>query len=65
MRIVEMRSAFGLHAHYALRTIIQLKTDDGMNGLGETYGGSILRRDAKDPARLETCSLVISDDQAR
>ena len=53
MRIVEMRivpiaiadpplrSAFGLHAPYALRTIVQLKTDDGLAGLGETYGGSI------------------------
>src|SRR5581483_5395941 len=57
MRIVEMRivpiaiadpplrSAFGLHAPYALRTIIQLKTDDGLTGLGETYGGSIPLRD--------------------
>ncbi len=73
MKIVEMRivpvavadpplrSAFGLHAPYALRTIVQLKTDDGLTGLGETYGGSIPLRDleaarprvlGQDPYRL-------------
>ena len=57
MKIVEMRivpvamadpplrSAFGLRAPHALRTIVQLKTDDGLTGLGETYGGLIPLRD--------------------
>src|SRR5689334_8656458 len=27
-----LRSAFGLHAPYALRTIVQLTTDDGITG---------------------------------
>jgi glucarate dehydratase len=35
-----LRSAFGLHAPYALRTIVQLTTDEGLTGLGETYGGT-------------------------
>ncbi|HZS89209.1 MAG TPA: hypothetical protein VFE42_17180 [Chloroflexota bacterium] len=34
-----LRSAFGLHAPYALRTVVQLATDEGLTGLGETYGG--------------------------
>ena len=51
MRIVEMqvhsiamadpplRSSYGLHAPYALRTILELKSDDGITGVAETYGG--------------------------
>lgn len=34
-----LRSAFGLHAPVALRTIVEVETDDGVVGLGETYGG--------------------------
>jgi len=34
-----LRSAFGLHAPVALRTIIEIETDEGVTGLAETYGG--------------------------
>jgi hypothetical protein len=34
-----LRSSYGLHAPYALRTIVELKTTDGLTGIGETYGG--------------------------
>jgi glucarate dehydratase len=34
-----LRSSYGLHAPYALRTIVELKTNDGITGVGETYGG--------------------------
>jgi glucarate dehydratase len=34
-----LRSSYGLHAPYALRTIVELKTDDGITGVSETYGG--------------------------
>jgi glucarate dehydratase len=34
-----LRSAFGLHAPFALRTIVEIVTDDGIVGLAETYGG--------------------------
>ena len=34
-----LRSAFGLHAPFALRTIVEVVTDDGITGLAETYGG--------------------------
>ena len=34
-----LRSSYGLHAPYALRTIIELKTTDGLTGISETYGG--------------------------
>jgi glucarate dehydratase len=34
-----LRSSYGLHAPYALRTIVELKTTDGLMGISETYGG--------------------------
>jgi glucarate dehydratase len=33
-----LRSSYGLHAPYALRTIVEIKTDDGIIGFSETYG---------------------------
>ncbi len=35
-----LRSSYGLHAPWALRTIVEIKTDDGITGVGETYGGT-------------------------
>ncbi len=34
-----LRSSYGLHAPWALRTIVELETDDGIKGVSETYGG--------------------------
>jgi glucarate dehydratase len=34
-----LRSSYGLHAPYALRTILELECDDGITGVAETYGG--------------------------
>ncbi len=34
-----LRSSYGLHAPYALRTIIELESDAGVIGIAETYGG--------------------------
>ena len=34
-----LRSSYGLHAPYALRTILELKSDSGFTGIAETYGG--------------------------
>jgi len=34
-----LRSSYGLHAPYALRTIIELESDDHIIGISETYGG--------------------------
>jgi glucarate dehydratase len=34
-----LRSSYGLHAPYALRTILELEIDDGVVGIAETYGG--------------------------
>jgi glucarate dehydratase len=36
-----LRSSYGLHAPYALRTIIELESDDGIIGINETYGGEV------------------------
>ncbi len=38
-----LRAAFGLHAPYALRTIVELTTDDGITGVSETHGGTAVR----------------------
>ena len=34
-----LRSSYGLHAPWALRTIVELVSDDGIIGISETYGG--------------------------
>lgn len=34
-----LRSSYGLHAPYALRTIVEIQTTDGLTGISETYGG--------------------------
>jgi glucarate dehydratase len=34
-----LRSSYGLHAPFALRTIVELVSDDGLIGFSETYGG--------------------------
>src|SRR3954469_16341802 len=34
-----LRSSYGLHAPYALRTIIELESNEGVIGISETYGG--------------------------
>src|SRR5512133_21877 len=34
-----LRSSYGRHAPYALRTIVEIRTTDGITGLSETYGG--------------------------
>ena len=34
-----LRSSYGLHAPYALRTIVEIETGDGLTGISETYGG--------------------------
>jgi glucarate dehydratase len=34
-----LRSSYGLHAPWALRTIVEIETDDGIRGVSETYGG--------------------------
>jgi glucarate dehydratase len=34
-----LRSSYGLHAPYALRTIMELESEDGIVGINETYGG--------------------------
>ena len=34
-----LRSSYGLHSPYALRTVIELESEDGIIGINETYGG--------------------------
>lgn len=40
-----LRSAFGLHAPYALRTIVEVVSDDGISGVSETHGGAAVVAD--------------------
>ena len=54
MRIVDMRihsiaiadpplrSSYGLHAPYALRTVVELESEDGIVGISETHGGDAI-----------------------
>lgn len=37
-----LRSSYGLHAPYALRTIVELVSDDGIIGISETHGGDAI-----------------------
>lgn len=37
-----LRSSYGLHAPYALRTILELESDDGVVGIAETHGGDVI-----------------------
>jgi glucarate dehydratase len=39
-----LRSSYGLHAPYALRTIVELESDEGVIGITETYGGEAQAR---------------------
>jgi len=39
-----LRSSYGRHAPYALRTILELEGDDGMVGISETHGGEAITR---------------------
>jgi glucarate dehydratase len=39
-----LRSSYGLHAPYALRTVIELLSDDGVAGISETHGGDAIAR---------------------
>jgi glucarate dehydratase len=37
-----LRSSYGLHQPYALRTVIELKSDAGFTGIAETHGGDAI-----------------------
>ncbi|HWY68651.1 MAG TPA: enolase C-terminal domain-like protein [Terriglobales bacterium] len=37
-----LRSSYGLHAPYALRTILELESEDGITGISETHGGDAI-----------------------
>jgi glucarate dehydratase len=40
-----LRSSYGLHAPYALRTIVEMESEDGVIGLAETHGGEAMAAD--------------------
>jgi glucarate dehydratase len=37
-----LRSSYGLHSPYALRTILELESDEGVVGISETHGGDAI-----------------------
>lgn len=55
-----LRSSYGLHAPYALRTILELESEDGIVGISETYGG-----DAPAQALRELRPQVVGADPYR
>jgi len=52
-----LRAAMGLHAPYALRTIVEIVSDDGTTGVSETHGGQAVADDL-----LAVRDLVIGRD---
>lgn len=36
-----LRSSYGLHAPFALRTVLELESDDGVVGISEAHGGDV------------------------
>jgi len=69
-----LRSSYGLHAPYALRTILELKSDDGVAGVSETHGGDAIasgfealkpRLIGADPYRLAGFLLPMIEDDAK
>jgi glucarate dehydratase len=54
-------NAVGVHEPYALRTVIELATDDGISGLGETYGDAdhlaLVRRVAGEIVGMDVFAL--------
>ncbi len=63
-----LRSAFGLHAPYALRTIVELVADTGVTGVSETHGGAAVVADleavrelvvGRDPFQLAALEATI------
>ncbi|MCS6861798.1 MAG: hypothetical protein NZT92_15950, partial [Abditibacteriales bacterium] len=57
-----LRNSTGVHQKYCVRTIVQLWTDDGWQGVGEAAGGEKMKSDLEavkqfvigmDPFRLE------------
>ena len=66
-----LRSSYGLHAPFALRTIIELESDDGIVGISEAHGGdanAALFEAARprvigaDPYRLAASLLRVADE---
>lgn len=55
-----LRSSYGLHAPYALRTVVELESEDGIVGINETYGG-----EAQANALLRLKSRVVGADAYR
>ena len=55
-----LRSSYGLHAPYALRTILELENEDGTIGINETYGG-----EAQAAALLSLKKVIIGADPFR
>jgi glucarate dehydratase len=63
-----LRAAFGLHAPYALRTIVEIVADDGTTGVSETHGGAAVVADleavrelvvGRDPFQLAALGAAI------
>ena len=68
-----LRSSYGLHAPFALRTVLELESDDGIVGISETHGGDTNaqmfealrpRLLGADPYRLAGALLPMTDPAA-
>jgi len=69
-----LRATMGLHAPYALRTIVEITSDDGITGVSETHGGAAVVDDlravgdlviGRDPLQLAALEAAIWPSGAR
>lgn len=69
-----IRAASGLHAPYALRTIVEIVSDDGITGVSETHGGAAVVTDleavrdlviGRDPYQLAGLETAIAPSSQR
>ncbi len=65
-----LRNSTGVHQKYALRTIVQLRTDDSLTGVGECHGGEQAKNELEkakshvigaDPFQLEPLRLKVPE----
>src|SRR5690349_2769976 len=69
-----LRAASGLHAPYALRTIVEVVSADGVSGVSETHGGAAVAADleavrdlviGRDPFQLADLERLIWSGSSR
>ena len=68
-----LRNSWGVHEPYALRNLVEVETDEGLVGLGETSGGEAMAQEIRgaarrvvgaDPFQIERLRLLVGNPRA-